>query len=43
MYLSIHHEDNKDSDLINHPIKLKIHHIGITNMSIVMIDSSYDI
>jgi hypothetical protein len=30
MHLSIHQEHNKGSDLINNPIKLIIHHIGIT-------------
>ena len=30
--LLIHQEHNKDSNLIDHPIKHKIHHIGITNM-----------
>jgi hypothetical protein len=29
MHISIHQEYNKGSDLINHPIKLRIHHIGI--------------
>jgi hypothetical protein len=26
MHISIYQEHNKDSDLINHPLKLKIHH-----------------
>jgi hypothetical protein len=30
MHLLIQQECNKDSYLINHPIKLRIHHIGIT-------------
>ena len=43
MHLLIHQEHNKDSDLIDHPIKQKIHHIGITNMAIITIGSSYGI
>jgi hypothetical protein len=30
IHLFIHQEYNKGSDLTNHPIKLRIHHIGIT-------------
>jgi hypothetical protein len=30
MHLPIHQEHNKGLDLINYPIKLRIHHIGIT-------------
>jgi hypothetical protein len=30
MHLSIYQEHNKGSDLINHSIKLRIHHIGIS-------------
>jgi hypothetical protein len=29
MHLLIYQEHNKGSDLINHPIKLRIHHIEI--------------
>jgi hypothetical protein len=43
MRLSIHEEHNKDSDLINNPVKLKIHHIEIINMIIIMIGNSYGI
>ena len=32
MHQSIHQDHNKDSNLIDHPIKYKIHHIEITYM-----------
>jgi hypothetical protein len=41
--ICIHKKYNKDLNLKNHLIKLKIHHIGIINMVIIIIGSSYDI
>ena len=40
MHLLIYQEHNKDSDLLDHPIKHKIHHIGITYMHHNHVDSS---
>ena len=41
MHLSIHLIHNRfQSHISNH--RIKIHHIGITNMTIIMLGSSYD-